>query len=653
VKKILVLESDSMVVDALANEFAVYGCMVDAVDDAEMARQKASSDSFALVIISTTLAKSHGFLAFTFLKRLPELENIPFVIIYNEGEGDQIVSHQNRPTHADVYIQKPFDFNELLATVAPYIGVQDQLEPVADAPEGTEEIEIDDAVVLETDDEAVSIDDAEVQSLADISDAELAALDTPTDEGFEQVAVGGDLPEIPDDDELAIDDDGPDFESVAIEDEDKKALAPEQDAPDEPEVAAVEPSAAVNAGALAEANEKVVALRAEVESLTIRADEASGLVEKAEHAKRDAEQEVDTLKSKISDLEKAMEEKGAASVSTRELLDLRELINRKDKEILNLKDDVNAKEKELLAERDKLMVKMRSIADFEDKVAANDKELRSLTDKLGAVTKDKETAAKRADDFKAHWDSTKEDIEGLKAEIEALRTAHSQELQQTEESIRKEGDEARALALKEQESRLNDEKDGEIGSLKISQERTLQELKDQYEAEIFDIRDKFDTDLKEYQDKSDKDKQDALSALKEEYESKLGEAEAATKAREEQLDEEVKEKDQINKALMRESASQDKQIGVLTETVSGLEAAGEELQARLADLTAEKEKLSAEFDTLKSHAESLAAELEGQKNNHAEAVKHIGATDDLLSDVAESLQNITSLLEGRGKFDGS
>ncbi len=614
-KKILVLESDGMVVDALANEFAAFGCMVDAVDDAEMARQKASSDSFVLVVISTTLAKSHGFLAFTFLKRLPELERTPFVIMYNEGEADQIASHQNRPTHADLYIQKPFDFNELLVSVAGYLGIEDQLAAAAGngaARESTEEIVLDDAEVINAEGEEIAIDDTEVQSLAEMSDDEIAALDTPTEEAFVAGA-------------------GPSAAEPAAE----------------PEPGALD---TVDEATLAAAARESDGLKARIRELEGEASAASDRAMAAEKAQKAAEQEVDTVKTKVADLEKALAGKGSSSVSTRELLDLRELINRKDKEILNLKDDANAKEKELLAERDKLTDQLRNIADFEDKVAALDKEVSSLSTKVAALTKDKDTASKRAEDFKAHWEAAKEEIVQLKAEAEAAREAHAAELVQMEQILKRQGEEATEQALKELGSRLNDEKGAEIGSLKISHERALQELKDQYEAEIVDIRDKFENDLNEATQKAEKDRKEALAAQLEEYEGKLIEAETAAKAHEEQLEEEVHEKERMNKALMKETASQEKQNEELMAQKSALEDKVSELDAKVADLTAAMEKTSAELLALKAHAEGLTSRLEQSRTHLDGAEKHIGQTDDLMSDLLDNLHNVTTLLGGRERY---
>ncbi|MBW2263841.1 MAG: response regulator, partial [Deltaproteobacteria bacterium] len=478
-KKILVLESDSMVVDALANEFAVFGCMVDAVDDAEMARQKASSDEFSLVVISTSLAKSHGFLAFTFLKRLPELENTPFVIMFNEGEADQIVSHQNRPTHADVYLQKPFDFNDLLVQVMGFLDVEDQVRALVEGEgaESTEEIELDDDVVIE---------DEVVEALPEISDEEMAALDTPTEaETFEEApaVVAGEeetvVEEAPVEEavEIEADEEAVEIEAdeEAVEIEADEEIVVEEETEDRvSEIEPMEdaaPAPAVDEGAQAEAAEKITVLEAEIATLKSQMEEAEIRVSDADKDRRDAVQEVDTLKSKNEDLEKTLTEKGSASVGTRELLDLRELINRKDKEILNLKDDLNSKEKGLLEERDKTMEAQRSNADLEEKVLSTEKEMSSIQATLAAMAKDKEAASKRADDFKAHWDSVLEEIESLKKAGE-----------ENETKFKAEAEEAQAAALQEQEIRLTEEKDAEVGSLKASQERALEEQKEQYEA---------------------------------------------------------------------------------------------------------------------------------------------------------------------------
>jgi DNA-binding response OmpR family regulator/chromosome segregation ATPase len=623
VKKILVLESDGLVIDALANEFAVFGCMVDAVDDAEMARQKASSDRFDLVIISTTLAKSHGFLAFTFLKRLPELENIPFVIMYNEGEADQIVSHQNRPTHAEVYLQKPFDFNDLLVQVMGYLEIEDQVRALVEGEphDDTEEIEIDDAVV---------IDDEDVDSLGHISEEEMAALETPTDE--EALVSGGDAATVvepppseepePEPPAAPVEERVSDIEPLAVEDtevEEEPRPAPPPPPPAAP---------AVDEAALEEAQERISRLEAEADVLRSQVEEAEIRVQDAEKDKREAVQEVDTLKAKIDDLNKALEEKGQASVSTRELLDLRELINRKDKEILNLKDDLNSKEKGLLEERDKTMQAQRTGADLEEKLLAVEREKSGLEQQLEATTKDLETASKRANDFKAHWDAAKQEIEATKVRM-----------QENEDALRAEAQKAVEDALVEQQAQLADEKNSEIGSLKANHERALEEQKEQYEAEIGDIREKFEGDLKDLEERKVLEAEQALAAQQEEYETKLGEA-----------NQEIKDKEQVNKALMRESSSQERKIEELQGRIGELEAGAEEMKGSYADLTALKEQLSAELTSLRAHDEALRNELETQGQALAGAQAHIQKTDETLSAVTETLRNVTTMLEERERY---
>ena len=607
VKKILVLESDGAVVDALANEFAVYGCMVEAVDDAEAARQKATSDKFVLVAGSTTLAKSHGFLAFTFLKRLSELDGVPFVIMFNDTEVDQIASHQNRPTHADVYIQKPFDFNDLLVQVSGYLDIEGA--PVAG--DGTEEIVLDDAVVVD-DGEAPAVDRA---SVPEIPEDELAVLETPTDDGtFEEAS-----PPPP-----------PPAKGKAKGKGKAKAEQPEEPPPKVD---------AVTERALARAEEKVEALEKEISGLREKAEDAKARASKAEEEKRSIEGELDTLKSKVEDLQKALGEKGSASVSTRELLDLRELINRKDKEVLNLKDSVNGKEKELLEEKDRVVSQMRITADFEDKLKATEMELAGIEKTLAAVSKDKEAASKRAEDHKAHWESSKQEVARLQGELE-----------ETKAKLIAEGEALKAKALEEQKSQLDAEKDSEIGSLKISHERALGEMKDQYEAEIAGIRDKFEGDLKELEKKDAADKKAALDALKAEMEGQAADLAAKAKEREQEIREQIREKEQINKALMKETAGQEKQIGELQGRVKELEESCGELTEKVKDRTAEKEKLVADLATLGGQADELRSSLAAEKGKRGEAEIFIRKTDERITDGVDNMRSLVKTIDSRDKY---
>jgi predicted PP-loop superfamily ATPase len=122
--------------------------------------------------------------------------------------------------------------------------------------------------------------------------------------------------------------------------------------------------------------------KAEAEKLRMEAGEA----ERLGH-------EVDELKTKL-----AAGAKGGA-ISSREFLDLREALNKKDKEILTLREHLSKKDKEIIESQERGLVLERSKADLDDRLLALERDLDETKEKSEALAADKELAKKASDDI--------------------------------------------------------------------------------------------------------------------------------------------------------------------------------------------------------------------------------------------------------------
>lgn len=94
--------------------------------------------------------------------------------------------------------------------------------------------------------------------------------------------------------------------------------------------------------------------------------------------------EADDLKGRVASAGKI------GGTSGRELLDLREALNKKDKEILNLRDQLTAREKELLEVRDQHLRTEREKADQADRLVELERSTISLRAELAERTSDHE-----------------------------------------------------------------------------------------------------------------------------------------------------------------------------------------------------------------------------------------------------------------------
>ena len=139
-------------------------------------------------------------------------------------------------------------------------------------------------------------------------------------------------------------------------------------------------------------------------------------------------EQVARLQRELEDLrQRAPAGAKVGGVSSREFLDLREALNKKDKEILGLRDLISRKEKELLDASDSALSLERDKADLDDKIASLEKEMQAARFLSETAKADKEQAAKRAEDFKARGEKTKAELELKQAELASIQQKHDSE----------------------------------------------------------------------------------------------------------------------------------------------------------------------------------------------------------------------------------
>src|SRR6185295_4144129 len=149
-----------------------------------------------------------------------------------------------------------------------------------------------------------------------------------------------------------------------------------------------------------------------------------------ENAQRDSasNETVLRLQRELDDIRlKAASGQKIGGVSSREFLDLREALNKKDKEILGIRDQLSRKEKELLDANDSALALEREKADLEDKIGALDKDVQAARVLADTAKADKDQAAKRAEDFKSRSEKLKAELDTKSAELATIQTRHQEE----------------------------------------------------------------------------------------------------------------------------------------------------------------------------------------------------------------------------------
>ena len=373
--KVLVFESDAAFAAELRSELAKLGCTTNVVDDGNAGLQQAASDKPDLILLSIELPRMNGFSVCNKLKKDAKLKEVPLIIMSSESSDETFDQHRKLRTRAEDYVHKPIAFGELLQHI-------NQFVKLGEAGTNADGIVIDDELPLDSMDleeegaevveEGATTRSAPPPPRRPSEAPKLHGVDADIDAfiegGFGKISGGG-----------------PANGAPAAEAKRKSSMPP--------------PMAAPDTGRIAELEKDLLAAREEAAKL--RADFDSRI--EAEQQKM--ERELEELKSKLA----AAGSKGG--VSSREFLDLREALNKKDKEILLLKESLSRKDKEIVEARDKTLTFERSKADLEDKIIGVERELEEAREKAEALSRDKDQAKKLAEDVKARLNKTQADLD--------------------------------------------------------------------------------------------------------------------------------------------------------------------------------------------------------------------------------------------------
>ena len=436
--EILVFESDAAFAQELEKEFSKLGAVTRLVDDGAAGIEAALQKRPDLILLAIELPRMNGFSICNKIKKDPALKDIPLIIMSSDSSEETFEQHRKLRTRADDYLRKPIAFGELLERVQKFvsIGANGEKSDVADSIAIEEEIELDDELVLEAGESApapaaaLEIDD-EVDAFAESAFDRILDHSTSAPPPASGIAHSAAAP------------------AISTPPSVPPPLSHRPSAPPPPprlgSVPPRPPTDSLELERLRAELERVKSERGRLEQelTTLRAEKTRLEDQVEQEARKSAE--VQRLQRELDEL-KAKASSGArpAGVSSREYLDLREALNKKDKELLGLRDQISRREKELLDLRDVNLALERERADQDDKIFALERELGESRNLIEALRADKEQAAKRADDFKARAEKTKAELDAKLAELAATKQRHSEELAALTEEHRKALEQARA-----------------------------------------------------------------------------------------------------------------------------------------------------------------------------------------------------------------
>jgi DNA-binding response OmpR family regulator len=473
--KVLVFESDAAFAGELRSELGKLGCSTCVVDDGSVGLQQASAEKPDLILLSIELPRMNGFSVCNKLKKDPLLKDVPLIIMSSESSDETFEQHRKLRTRAEDYIHKPVAFGELLRHIQSFV-------PLANAASVDDEVVESDGIVID--------DEISLQSLDNDDD----------DEGT-QIALRPNFAEA----KKRVDPEVESFADAAF----GRMTGPEAGSPEE---ATRELNGKLERDAppavsrrLNQVSKAPAQISAQAPATNAELEKARAELQRAEAKASDLEKELGQAREQIArihqeadaeaermqrDLDELRTRARAVSVppkagvvSSREFLDLREALNKKDKEILTLRTQLTAKDQEIFDARDRSLALERQTAELEEKILAKEREVADATDQTGQLST--KLAAS---------DAAKIDVEkrlgAAQTELEARRDALAETRRARDEETL--AHEAAIIAVKAEHERMlaRTEKDHAqtLEDQATRQRAELQRLREEHQSALNDLR---------------------------------------------------------------------------------------------------------------------------------------------------------------------
>jgi CheY-like chemotaxis protein len=603
--KVLVFESDSAFAGELRNELGKLGCATTVVDDGNVGLQQAGADKPDLILLSIELPRMNGFSVCNKLKKDAGLKDVPLIIMSSESSDETFEQHKKLRTRAEDYVHKPIAFGELLQHIRGFVSIENA--PVADA----DTIVIDDEIEVGSSDYLIE-EDAIVHATEKPEKKVDADIDAFAESAFGRLTEVEASPPPPV--EARSNRNGAAAEGRAASPRSvpppprhmsafPRSLTPAAPPVDTAELTRLRDDLSRAKERLDGAEREMEEVRREADKLRLEAGEAERLV-----------REVDELKTKLASSPKG------GGVSSRDFLDLREALNKKDKEIVETQD--------------KMLALERGKADLDDRMLVVERELSETKEKFESLTADKELAKRASDDFKARFEKARGEVEAKDKQLAELRAKHSTELGTLQTQLESERAEA----------------DQTIANERAEQARLIDLAEERRTADMEQAKRDTDAAVAEAGEKADGVKSEALSAqaaeLRREHDAKVGvltrehEAKIAGLAREHEQSLDRARAEAKDAAAAAERRRDEDLAAARKEAEEKLEAAAAEARRREEEaLQALRHELTAKMLELENDRDAKIANLE------AKGSRELGEANDKLAKVDVEFSVVSGELE--------
>ena len=461
-KNILIVESDTALSANLRQALEARGFAVQETTDGKGSVEQIRRDRPELVVLAVDLsAGQNGYLICGKLKKDDDLKAIPIIII---GNPDGFAQHRKLKAHADDYVAKPVNADELVDRAGNLIGFP-ELPAGEVVDDGLSLGGLDGLSEEPVQGEELAIEGEPLESHGE----ELALLDNPFGDSMDDPPVTGSIeepveapPELssPEDDFSGLDGLGGGEDDNALDslgmDSEKTVVGymPPEPAPapkpapvaapvarPTPAPAVAKPVTATPATPAPRATPTTPTATPRTAPVSTPAAPAMSAADAAElrnlrakvlemeGALEDARSQASTAESRVQELETELETKSTeletakASVGKNDsaTLALREASNRKDREILRLKSELNQKEQEIVEQQDRLLALEQQVSGSTDEIARRDAELKTLKTKADQLMAERRRVEQQLTAAKEEARGATARAAALQAEVEQFQ----------------------------------------------------------------------------------------------------------------------------------------------------------------------------------------------------------------------------------------
>jgi CheY-like chemotaxis protein len=353
----------------------------------------------------------------------------------------------------------------------------------------------------------------------------------------------------------------------------------------------------------------------------------------------------------------------------KDLLGLRETINRKEKDILDLRDSLDAKDRQILDQKDRVRELERARRDLDEKMITFEKNLMHASEKVIALGQDKEKAIERERGLKVRLEDAHAEIAKTHDELDANKKRLATLEDRTRAEVERVRNDLEARIREDEEShkaelaRLREDRDAEKASRDAEVQAEIARLNGAHAAEIELVNKRHGEEKASLDDAHEielarirREHEKALIALREEQntalENERHEHQAALETKDRDAKNEVADLRRGHEAAL--TAAEDRRRRELEEAeakrVADLDAAD---ARRRSELQARDEQHHA--DTAEAERRSLAEKTEASEKHRAELEQALGRITEVERELAARNEELAEthrrLLRVEGELD--